>query len=269
MRTLLPLLLLACLAYAGWYYWQQYNDQPVRAALLLAAAEDIIRVQISERPNEAAFELRNADVTEAWVVNREHTQLRDQSTVIQNFLTQLTGLETDSIAHNFVIEEKQYVLVVHSTTYGEEALQFALPPEGPALARRTKSGDIFALPRQTVAALLPYLRFDHYREPRLLNLAAAGVDSIVARQRDSLLWQMNHSDSLPVLAQTFIAPASAPYADYFDEIADQEKYYATLQLFANGQPHVVTIFRDSLWPQPYVLVGEDFPRRYLAADTLR
>ncbi|MEL7159892.1 MAG: hypothetical protein AAFN92_03980, partial [Bacteroidota bacterium] len=140
MRTLLFLLLLGCAAYASWYYWQRYNDRPLQTRILLAPIEDITRVQISERPNEAAFELRRTDPGGNWVVNREHTQLRDQSPAIKALLKALSALKTDSIAHDFVAEDKQYALVVHSASYGAEKLHLALPPEGPALARLAATG---------------------------------------------------------------------------------------------------------------------------------
>jgi hypothetical protein len=90
---------------------------------------------------------------------------------------------------------------------------------------------------------------------------------------DSLRWRVPQVE-VSRLSKTFITPAFSPdepppYADYFDEVMDREKYFATLTLYAVADSHYIEVFRDSQWVRPYVLVGEDFPRRYFALDSLR
>jgi len=266
MRTLIPLLLLACLAYAGWYYWQAYTDTPLREKLLLAEARDMRQVTVHERAQEGSFQLRKTEEGD-WVVNREYTQVRDQSSRVRSLIGKLAALRTDSTVANFD-PRGSYRFSVASETYGEEVLSLTVAPDGLGLALVERTGDAFAVPAAAVSDILQHLRFEYYRERRLLRLAAERVDSVVVRYGDSLLWRMDPAD-LPTAAQAFLAPAAAPYADYFDEIAHQDRYHASIRLYDGDSAHVVTAYLDSLWPRPYVLVGQDFPRRYLAADSLR
>ncbi|MEM9258769.1 MAG: hypothetical protein AAGA62_03920 [Bacteroidota bacterium] len=268
MRTLIPLLLVACLGYAGWYYWQEYTDVPLKEKLLLATSNQIDRIVVHEQRGEAPFTIRKLTETEGWVISREHQELLDQSAKAATLMQALVQLTTDSVMDTKISEESHYSLSVFSEEHGQEKLQFALTPSGLGLASLAKGGDIFAVPSAPLKQIFPLLRFEYYRERRLLNVAAERVDSITALHHDSLLWRAE-PEAVSALAQTYIAPAAAPFADYFDEIAHQDRYYATLRLFAAGKAHEVFAYRDSLWPQVYVLVGQDYPRRYLALDSLR
>lgn len=268
MRTLIPLLLLGCLGYAGWYYWQEYTDVPLKEKLLLATSEQIDHILVHEQRGEAQFTVRRFSETDGWVISREHQELLDQSEKAEALAVALAQLKTDSVMSGKFREESHYSLSVFSDAYGEEKVLMALPPEGPAVVSLAKGGDVFAVPARLLQQLVPMLRFDHYRERRLLHLAADRVDSIIALHHDSLLWRAA-PEAVPALAKSYIAPAAAPFADYFDEIAHQDRYHATLRLYANGQAHDIMAYQDSLWPQVYVLTGQDFPRRFLALDSLR
>ena len=261
MRTLLPLLLIALLGYAGWFYWREYTaERPLREALLLTPAEDVREIEVTR--GKYGFRLLPTGEGNGWMVKRGTTELYDQSDRIRRLIRQLTALRTDSVMRRF--PESNLVSV---RLNDGERIDLHFPTEGTTRARVTATGDVFALNPEGVSGLQNLLRFDTYRGDRLLRLAAETVDSIWAMHHDSLLWRATAAAATR-LSPTFIAPATAPYADYFDEIIDREKYHATVTLFAAGQGHRVEVFRDSLWPKPYVLVGEDFPRRYFAIDSL-
>lgn len=265
MRTLAPFILLACLGYAAWYYWQAYTDRPLTEHVLLASPAEISSVTVQPWSTPLPFTVTRNEAG-GWVVRQGTIQVLDQAEKAEAFVEALGALRTDSVAQRFPAEELS-LLTVHSEAHGAETFALARPLVGPALLRVEATGDVFALPDAALKPLLPALDFGYYRERRLLRLAPARVDSIVAWQRDSFLWRLDG----PAAAQhapTFIAPADAPYADHFDEIAHQDRYHATIILYAAGQPHTVTAFQDALWEPPFVLLGTDFPRRYLGLDSL-
>ncbi|MBC6996753.1 hypothetical protein QWY85_04330 [Neolewinella lacunae] len=265
MRTLVPILLLACLGYAAWYYWQAYTDRPLREHVLLASPAEISSVSVQPWSAVQPFTVTRNEAG-GWVVREGTIQVLDQAEKAEAFVEALAALRTDSVAQRFPAEELS-LLTVHSEAHGAETFALARPLEGPALLRVEATGDVFALPEAALRPLLPALDFNYYRERRLLRLAPARVDSIVAWQRDSFLWRIT-GPAAALHAPTFIAPADAPYADHFDEIAHQDRYHATIILYAAGQPHRVTVFQDALWQPPWVLVGADFPRRFLGLDSL-
>jgi len=265
MRTLIPLILLAIIGYAGWYYWQQYTDKPLKANLITTALPNLNRVSILDGIIED-FELIRIDGTDDWAVKREVTELYDQSEKIRKLLTGLAAIRTDSIMRRF--PEEGFISLVLESEGQSESVDLFFSEIGRHLARRGITGDVFALNATTLRGIQPLLRFESYRERRLLRILPERIDSITAVSNDSLHWKISQPE-VALLAKTFIAPAAAPYAEYFDEIMDRDKHFATLNLYAGGEPHQIEVYLDSLWPMPYVLVGNDFPRRFLAVDSLR
>ncbi len=265
MRTLLPLLLMAVLGYAGWYYWQEFTDEPLQEKLLLHTAEELKKITITAF-GEEPFQLLRAAGTEEWTVKQGITERYDQSEKVRRLLLALEGLRTDSVMRQFPPNNRALLELEGGSR--PEQIELAFPDTGPALGKIKATGDVFALSPTTTSGLPRLLRFTTYRERRLLRLEPERVDSLVVTFQDSLLWRLD-TGAIAALAKTFIAPAAAPSADYFDEIMDREKYFATLKLYSGGEPHQITVYQDSLWPKPYVLVGEDFPRSYWAVDSLR
>ncbi|WP_020570477.1 hypothetical protein [Neolewinella persica] len=265
MRTLIPILLLAVLGYTGWYYWEQYTDKPLRANLVATSIADLKQVFITDGVTED-FALVRMEGTEDWAVKREITELYDQSEKVRKLLNGLAGIRTDSIMRSF--PEDGFISLVLESEGRSELVDLFFSEEGRHLARRGVTGDVFALNATTLGGIQPLLRFENYRERRLLRILPERIDSITAVSNDSIHWKSKLPEAV-LLAKTFIAPATAPYAEYFDEIMDRDKHFATLSLFANGEPHRIEVYLDSLWPKPYVLVGEDYPRRFLAVDSLR
>jgi hypothetical protein len=265
MRTLIPLILLAIAGYAGWYYWQQYTDKPLKANLIAMALSDLTQISVTDGVTED-FALIRMEGTENWAVKRDVTELYDQSEKIHTLLAGLAAIRTDSIMRKF--PEEGFVSLVLESEGPSELVDLFFSEEGRHLARRGVTGDVFALNATTLLGIQQLLRFESYRERRLLRILPERVDSITAVSNDSLHWRSSPPE-VDLLAKTFIAPAAAPYAEYFDEIMDRDKHFATLNLFADGEPHRIEVYLDSLWPKPYVLVGEDFPRRFLAVDSLR
>lgn len=265
MRTLIPLILLAIAGYVGWYYWQQYTDKPLKANLIATALPDLNRVSITDGVVED-FALIRIDDSDNWAVKREVTELYDQSEKVQKLLVGLAAIRTDSIMRKF--PEEGFVSLLLESEGQTESVDIFFSEIGRHLARRGVTGDVFALNAETLQGIQPLLRFEHYRERRLLRVLPERIDSIIAESNDSLHWKSVQPE-VALLAKTFIAPAAAPYAEYFDEIMDREKHFATLNLYAGDTPHRIEVYQDSLWPKPYVLVGADFPRRFLAVDSLR
>ncbi|MFT6000398.1 MAG: hypothetical protein ACI81P_002859 [Neolewinella sp.] len=265
MRTLIPLLLLAIAGYAGWYYWQQYTDKPLKANLIATALPDLDRISIMDGLTED-FALVRIDDTEDWAVTREATELYDQADKIRELLAGLAAIRTDSIMRKF--PEEGFITLVLESEEQSESVDLFFSEIDKHLARRSLTGDVFAINATTLQGIQHLLRFESYRERRLLRILPERIDSITVVSNDSLHWRSNPLE-VALLAKTFIAPAAAPYADYFDEIMDRDKHFATLNLYAGGEPHRIEVYLDSLWPQPYVLVGDDFPRRFLAVDSLR
>lgn len=262
MRTLLPLIALAVLGYTGWYYWQVYTDRPLSEPLLLTEKESLMELKVVSFSEE--FRMFRAEEF-GWVVSRGGREVYDQSGRVEELIGLLTSLQTDSVVRHAPAAAGISLELIGADT--REKVDFHFQPGGPLLAQIAATGDAFSLPARYGAPLKRLLNFSSYRSKRLLKADPESIDSVRLDYHDSLLWQPTLAEVGP-LSQAFIAPAIAPYADYFDEITDREKYYATLKLYAEGEPHRVDIYRDSLWPRPYVLVGEDFPRTYLAADSL-
>lgn len=266
MRRLIPIVLLGVFIYVSWFYWQEYTDAPLQEKLLLSTADEVSQVRVSAPGQPLPFLLTRLE-DKQWVVSRDNRQILDQSARAEDFVRALTELRTDSVV-NSLPDRDFTTITLTADAYGKEELRIYAGAGGPALARISGTGDIFALQPEAVTDVLPALSFDHFRGKRLLHLAATSVDSIVATRNDSLLWTLGPAEASE-LAKTILAPASAPtYADHFDEIADRDKYHATLSLFTAGRPHIITVFRDSLWPQPYVLIGEDFPNRFFAVEKI-
>ena len=269
MRTLIPLVLLAALAYAGWFYLQPYTSGPLRERLLLTDTESLRELSVTN--DKQTFRIFRGEDS-AWVVKQGATELYDQTALV-NELTGLLGrLRTDSVARRFPPEAGPELLL-RSEGGGEEALGFRFPAGGPPVVRVAATGDVFALPREVSGPLRGLLSFGAYRGTTTLRISPEEVDSILVYHHDSLLWRVPAA-TVARCSKAFIAPASAPdyrpaYADYFDEVMDRERYFATLSLHTARDTHRIEVFRDSQWVRPYVLVSEDFPRRYFALDSLR
>lgn len=264
MKKLSLLLFFLVALYAGWHYWQTLADRPLQARLLTISAEAIDQVTVAPPNGAAPFTLARS--AEDWVVARSPRQILDQRVRAESFVNRLAELTSDSLARP--VKNAQETLVTVRTATGQrDELAFSQPVSGPPRVRIVATGDVFHLPPAAARYLLPALTFDHYRESRMLHLLPGQVDSIVAVQGDSTLW-VEDSVVAP-LANLLLAPAAAPHADFFDEIAHRDRHHADLYFYFSGRAHRVQVFRDSLWPQPYVLVGDDFPRRFLGFSRLR
>lgn len=263
MKKLLPLLLLASVFYAAWFYWQRYADRPLQEQFLPITAEAVQSVTVQPPNREQPFTLTRTE--NGWVVARPPQQLLDQSYKAEELVRQLTSLKTDSVGYSSPIAEGISVTII-STDARSDKFTLYQYADGKTMATVAATGDRYYLNPASSSGVLPQLRFDHFREPRLLNLTAEQVDSVVVSYHDSLLWTTDTAN-LALLVQHLLAPApttfGTPYADFFDEIAHRDRYYADFDFYFAGKPYRVQAFQDSLWPQPYVLVGEDFPRRYL------
>lgn len=265
MRKLLPLLLLASVMYAAWFYWQGYSDRPLQEPLLPITANDIQFVTIQAPNRETPFTLTR--IENGWVVARPPQQILDESLKATELVYQLAALKTDSVGYR-PPKVAGIKVKIESTDGRTDELLLHQPPSGVLLATIPTTGDIYYLNPISSSGIMPRLSFNYFREPRLLNLHPNQVDSLVVSYQDSLLWRARPVD-LSLLSQHLLAPAAAPYADYFDEIAHRDRYYADLDFYFSGKAHRIQVFQDSLWPQPYVLVGEDFPRRYLGFEQIR
>jgi hypothetical protein len=268
MRTLIPLILLAVLGYVGWFYWQEYTDRPLSERLLLTDFDEVGRVSIMY--GKEGFDLLPAE-NGRWVVKKGIKEIYDQNDQVQQLFTRLAALRTDSVMRRFPVDRFVRLSLTSKGAGPQvqgELVDLYFPTEGPSLARVVTTNDVFALRQTGLREVQRLLYFDTYLGGKTLQLTASQVDSLSAWYYDSLLWRAA-PDELPLLSQRFLAPAAAPNADYFDEVMDREKYFATLSLYANGLPHRVEVYQDSAWVKPYVLVGQDFPRRYFALDSLR
>jgi hypothetical protein len=263
MRTLIPFIFLAVMGYVGWYYWQVYTDRPLNETLLLATEESLTEIRVAAEAEE--FRMFRTEEF-GWVVKRGGLEIYDQSPRVEELVGLLVSLQTDSVMRQPPAAAGVSVDLM-SGGDSRESINFQFQPGGLLLARIAATGDVFALPARFGRPLESLLSFGTYRSKRLLKAAPESIDSIRLDYHDSLLWRPAPAE-VALLSQACIAPAAAPYADYFDEIADREKYYATLKLYIDGKPNRIEIYRDSLWPRPYVLVGEDYPRTYLAVDSL-
>lgn len=283
MRTLIPIVLLAALAYAGWFYLQPFTDMPLHENLLLTDTQTLREMTVAN--NERTFRIFRGEET-GWVVKQNAIELYDQSEAVGELVEFLSQLQTDSVMHRFPPDPGPDVSL-SGTEEQHEVLSFRFPAGSPPVVRVGLTGDVFALPFSVIDPLRRMLRFETYRGRESLKIDPRTVDSIAVRYHDSLLWRVPKAE-IPRLSKAFIAPAPSPqngvapalvlaagpnstppYADYFDEVMDREKYFATLTLYALADSHRIEVFRDSQWVRPYVLVGNDFPRRYFALDSLR
>jgi len=187
MRTLIPILFFAVMAYAGWYYLRPLTATPLQEKLLLTDTRTFREMTITTPEN--TFRIFPTEEGN-WAVKQGTVERYDQTYLVEELIRLLDGLRTDSVMHRF--------------------------PSG------------------------------------------AGPDVSLVGE----------------VSKALIAPAAAPngppaYADYFDEVMDRDKYFVTLTVHAPGGMHYIEVFRDSQWVKPYVLVGDDYPRRYFALDSLR
>ena len=264
MRRLLPILLLLILAYIGWYYWQRLADRPLEIAVLGLRAEEITRITAGPAGEAPQLELSRTD--DGWVVAQPPRQLYDQSVRAASLVERLAELRSDSLCRRPPAGPGTRVVVYGGPGRQRELVFYPATTSTP-LVRVTAADDVYHLPPDAGRYLLPALAFDHYRERRLLDLLPGRVDSLVARRGDSTLWVVD--SGLAPLSDRLLAPAAAPFADHFDEIAHRDRYHADLHFYHAGRSHRVRAYRDSLWPQPYVLVGDDYPRRYFSFDRIR
>ena len=266
------MLLLAGVIYAGWYYLSAATNRPIRVPLIADSRVAISKVIVGSRSPE--FQLERGDVTDTgedrWVVSRKQKLLYGQDGRIRRLLEDLTTAVSDSLvtgSPNRTLERR--VVELRGPGYREVfTFYFGQDPAGAVFVQFDGAGATLALPATANRWLREYFTFDAYREPRLLNVSPEAVDSIFVMRRDSILWGITAGD-MRQAAQRFIASNTAAYADHFDEIAHQDRAFATIELYTQGTPRQIQVFRDSLWPQPYVLVGEDYPRRSLGYASLR
>lgn len=268
MRTLVPIVILAALAYAGWFYLQSFTDRPLQENLLLSDTNTLRELTVTN--DNRTFRIIRGEEGR-WVVKQGPIELYDQSEAVDKLVEFLNQLQTDSVMYRFPPEPGPDLALLGPGGQ-REVLKFRFPAGSPPVVRVGATGDAFALPVSVRAPLLRMLLFDTYRGRKSLEIEPGEVDSIAVLYHDSLRRWVPLAE-VSRLSKAFIAPAAAPdepppYADYFDEVMDREKYFATLTLYAVADSHRIEVFRDSQWVRPYVLVGEDFPRRYFALDSL-
>jgi hypothetical protein len=269
MRTLIPIVILAALAYVGWFYLQSFTDRPLQENLLLTDTNTLRELIVTN--DKRTFRMFRGE-ERGWVVKQDAIELYDQSEAVDKLVEFLNQLQTDSVVYGFP-PEPGLDLALSAPDGRREVLKFRFPAGSPPVVRVGATGDVFALSASVRVPLLRMLRFDTYRGHKSLKIEPGEVDSIAVLYHDSLRWRVPQVE-VSRLSKTFITPAFSPdepppYADYFDEVMDREKYFATLTLYAVADSHYIEVFRDSQWVRPYVLVGEDFPRRYFALDSLR
>lgn len=269
MRTLIPIVLFAALAYAGWFYLQSFTGAPLHERLLLTDTGTLRELSVANA--EGGFRMFRPE-KRGWVVKQDAIECYDQADAVEELVRLLKDLKTDSVMHYFPPESGPDVTLVGP---GDrlEVLSFRFPAGSPPVVRVGATGDVFALSAKVSRPLQRMLRFETYRGKTSLAILPVEVDSIAVKFQDSLLWNVPIAD-VPRLSKAFVAPAAAPdgspaYADYFDEVMDRDKYFATLHVYALGGTHRIEVFRDSQWVRPYVLSGDDYPRRYFALDSLR
>jgi hypothetical protein len=260
------------LAYAGWFYLQSFTDTPLRENLLLTDTQTLREMTVTN--DKQSFRMFRGEEA-GWVVKQNAIELYDQSKTVDQLVEFLSALQTDSVMHRFSPEPGPDVSLL-GPDERHEVLSFRFPAGSPPVVRVGLTGDVFALPFSVAEPLRRMLRFETYRGKTSLAILPAEVDSITVHHHDSLLWRVPVADVLrlskmiifPIEAEGSVPNAPA-YADYFDEVMDREKYFGTFTLHALGGKHHVEIFRDSQWVKPYVLAGDDYPRRYFAIDSLR
>lgn len=268
MRKLILLLSLFAVGYACWFYTSQYSNEPLRVPLLQLDAEEVTSIEISGTNQN--FQLIKGE-NDSWVVSQDQRLLYHREKKVGELLHLLKTTLSDSLmlapAGGGNIE---MILLEVKTAVTSElvSLVFTAEPSTPVMAKLGDPATFLAYPSHLHAWRKEYLRFDSYRERRLLDVSPADVDSIIVYKNDSILWGINTGD-LRQSAARLIVPEAASYADHFDEISFRDREYATIKLFVGNQPKQITVYRDSLWPRPFVLVGEDYPRRFLGYDALR
>lgn len=269
MRKAVLFVLLASLLYAGWIYWQRYTDVPLRERLLRFADYEVRSVEVFPW-RERAFRL---ELTEAgaWVITREALQLPAPPRRVDQLIEELTSMRTDSVIRESFPEERIHRLII-SNGQAEEHLRLHFSPEGEAWASVGVAQDVFALHPRSVAPIRRALRFDHFRDRRLLDDRSGQANTLRVVFRDSVR-QLAHGFSLAGdSCRSFIADFTEPtaeFADNFDEVTQRHNRFATLELsLPGGEEKRVSIYRDTMRASPFVLVSPDFPRRFLARDSL-
>lgn len=268
MRRLILLLLLATGAYTVWFYTIGLNDSGKYLPLIRTELSTVDKIVVAGKAH--AFKLQRAENGE-WLAVREQKILFKQNAQVDSFFSALELAVADSVLTN--VQTKPSWTVVDLTFPAKsspEKLRFHFPVDQsrPVYAQLEGGEDYLVLAPTFHRWRTDFLDFDGYREMRLLDLSPNSVDSLYVLKKDSILWGVN-SGELAATASRFIVPAAAHYADHFDEIRHQDRAYATIKLYAGDGTKTVTVYRDSLWPQPFVLVGEDYPRRFLGYERLR
>lgn len=300
MRRLLPILLIACVAYAAWYALRDRLDAPLRGPAIMSAPQDVRWVSIDGPEEDIRLE-KGGDGR--WTVSRERLVLFGQDERIERFLSDVCALRTDSVLTEPPYGARRYRIGLHRAE-GTEILELLLPAnaEVPAALRIGRGGDVYALADDLRAWPRRYLRFDAYRELRLRPAGAPAPDSLRFRPAaDSLAegWSWTFGDSTkrgspPDTTPSTIAPMNAGplarllaparrrpnetnapgmnevgYADFFDEIRHADRFFGTVTLYAGADSSRIRVFRDSAWARPYVVVSDAYPRRFLSMPALR
>jgi len=269
MRKFILFLLLAVSAYCLWFYLTQLSGGPVRSPLVRSEKEAIRRIDVVDVKGQP-FTLRLGEDGK-WVVSREQQLLYGQEEKVAGLLALLTATKSDSLVKYLDREKAEGSVSLHilgDTDEEDIDIYYFRDDKLPLYGYLPNAQLTLAFPPASRDEFLQHLNFNAYRERRLLDLAAGEVDSIMVMRGDSLLWGITSGD-LSRSAQQFIAPAAAPYADFFDEIAFRDREYADILLYSGAEIKTVKAYRDTLWPHPFVLVGEDYPRRFLGYESLR
>ncbi len=269
MRKLLFLLALLGLTYAGWQ-WLYPGDAPTRLIdrPVFQLRDSRPEVTVSHA-NGSSFRLLPAGADGGYLAIRGAIQATGIDDRASGLLRELRNLRIDSLSRG----GRPFGESVHLELSGaneRERVEFIFPlrGEGPVVAAYFGQPDYFAL-APTKRDLRPLLEFDHFRDRRLtrVNHNNRGADSILLVRGDSMRVRLRGKVGAEAVME-IIAPASAPFADFFDELEFADRRLGDLLVYQDSQPHRVGLYRDSSWLRPYVLASRIYPRRYLSVDSL-
>ena len=274
MRRTILLILLAALGYVGWYYARGRRTPPLQARLLRIERDAIDRIRVvREGPGSFTAQREGSEYPTWTVINTRDQHYRDEAGRLFGLIDQLSELRTDSL-YRYAPGEGDVITVEVSTRQGSERLALLFPndPSVPVLAGVGEDDQRYALP-EGARRLLPYLTYDHYRDPRLLPPRSVPADTFRFVVGDSVAYQTTVADSVQLQVAFFSSPpiaigASPNYADWFDYLADRDHRIGTLEVVYGTQKDTLGVFHNESWPLPYVIATRYYPRRYLALDSL-
>lgn len=271
MKKALLYLILLFLLYGGWYYWRELPRAPLQTTVLPIDPESITSFSI-QLPKGAKIRFTAGE--NEWFVEYPDHNIAISSGRPDSLLRAITSWESNGLYPGTAGPPKGWFATIElvGEDFREQLRLIAAADTLPnrIYVKRNELPDLLAIDGIDWRALP--LRFNQYADFSLFDLRSLPtIDSlywVTDSTRIELLGQPIDSLIRDSLLHQWQRLKANYFARDFDEIGDRDHRLGSFRLFSPIDSIDLTVYYDSLWPQPFVLHSSQFPRAYFSADEL-